>query len=211
MAEESGSSAGLLRWCGMALVLGGMLIAVAIMLHPSSETAITIIASEVGLVAAHFVYTLSGLLVLLGLPGLYVSQRAGMGRLGLIGFLTAFAGTYLIAVTGNFGFFAPVLAREAPAVLDAILQYWPVAVINGLAAITFLIGYVLFGIAMTKTATLPRFAGVLVAVGAPAYLVGAGLSVLVSTAAWPVAVLGSVSLGAGLAWAGYRLWRTPAG
>ena len=95
--------------------------------------------------------------------------------------------------------------------LDAILQYWPVAVINGLAAITFLIGYVLFGIAMTKTATLPRFAGVLVAVGAPAYLVGAGISVLVSTAAWPVAVLGSVSLGAGLAWAGYRLWRTPAG
>ena len=53
--------------------------------------------------------------------------------------------------------------------------------------------------------------GVLVAVGAPAYLVGAGISVLVSTAAWPVAVLGSVSLGAGLAWAGYRLWRTPAG
>ena len=139
------------------------------------------------------------------------AQHAGMGRLGLIGFLTAFAGTYLIAVTGNFGFFAPVLAREAPAVLDAILQYWPVAVINGLAAITFLIGYVLFGIAMTKTATLPRFAGVLVAVGAPVYLVGAGISVLVSTAAWPVAVLGSVSLGAGLAWAGYRLWRTPAG
>ena len=173
MAEESGSSAGLLRWCGMALVLGGVLMAVAIMLHPSRETAITIIASEVGLVAAHFVYTLAGLLVLLGLPGLYVSQRAGMGRLGLIGFLTAFAGTYLIAVTGNFGFFAPVLAKEAPAVLDAIAQYWPVAVINGLAAIAFIIGYVLFGIAMTKTATLPRSSGVLVAVGAPAYLVGA--------------------------------------
>ena len=126
-----------------------------------------------------------------------LSQRAGMGRLGLIGFLTAFAGTYLIAVTGNFGFFAPVLAKEAPAVLDAIAQYWPVAVINGLAAITFIIGYILFGIAMTKTATLPRLSGVLVAVGAPAHLVAAGISVLVSTAAWPVAVLGSVSLGAG--------------
>ena len=45
---------------------------------PSRETATTIIASEVGLVAAHFVYTLAWLLVLLGLPGLYVSQRAGM-------------------------------------------------------------------------------------------------------------------------------------
>jgi hypothetical protein len=193
----------------MALVPGGVLMAVATLLHPSRETATTIIASEMGLVAAHFVYTLAGLLVLLGLPGLYVSRRGGMGWLGLIGFLTAFAGTYLIAVGGNFGFFAPVLAKESPATLDAIGQYWPVAVINGLAAITFMIGYLLFGIAMTKTA-LPRWSGVLVAVGAPAHLFAAGISLLVSTAAWPVAVLGSVSLGAGLAWPGHRLWRTPA-
>ena len=184
--------------------------AVATLLHPSSETATTIIASEVGLVAAHFLYTLSQFAgAARPTRTLCVSARRGMGRLGLIGFLTAFAGTYLIAVTGNFGFFAPVLGKEAPAVLDAIIQYWPVVVINGLAAITFMIGYILFGIAMTKTATLPRFAGVLVAVGAPAHLVAAGISVLVSTAAWPVAVLGSVSLGAGLTWAGYGLWRTP--
>ena len=179
MTEESGPSVRLLRWCGMALVPGGVLMAVATLLHPSRETATTIIASEVGLVAAHFVYTLASLLVLLGLPGLHVSQRGGMGRLGLIGFLTAFAGTYLIAVGGNFGFFAPVLAKEAPAVLDAIAQYWPVAAINGLAAVTFIIGYVLFGVAMTKTATLPRWSGVLVAVGAPAHLLGLGISVLV--------------------------------
>ena len=38
--------------------------------------------------------------------------------------------------------------------LDAIAQYWPVAVINGLAAIAFMIGYLLFGVAMTKTARL---------------------------------------------------------
>ena len=122
MAEESGPPVRLLRWCGLALVAAGVLMAVATLLHPSQETATTIIASEVGLVAAHFVYTLAWLLVLLGLPGLYVSQRGGMGRLGLIGFLTAFAGTYLIAVTGNFGFFAPVLAKEAPAVLDGSLS-----------------------------------------------------------------------------------------
>ena len=57
-----------------------------------------------------------------------------MGRLGLAGFLAAFSGTYLIAVTGNFGFFAPVMAKEAPATLNAIEQYSPVVVINGLAA-----------------------------------------------------------------------------
>ena len=87
MAQESSPPVHLLSWCGMALVAAGMLMVVATLLHPSQETAATIIASEVGLVAAHFVYTLAWLLVLLGLPGLYVSQRGGMGRLGLIGVL----------------------------------------------------------------------------------------------------------------------------
>jgi hypothetical protein len=97
------------------------------------------------------------LLVLLGLPGLYAGQRRGMGRLGLVGLLTAFSGTYLIAVTGNFGFLAPVLAKQSPAVLDSIGQYLPVLIINGLAASFFMIGYLLFGVAMIRTATLPRW------------------------------------------------------
>jgi len=79
-------------------------------------------------------------------------------------------------------------------------------VINGLAAIAFLIGFLLFGIAMTKTA-LPRWSGVLVAVGAPAHLLGFGISGLVSTTAWPVAILGIVSLGLGLGWSGHWMWR----
>ena len=119
---------------------------------------------------------------------------------------TAFTGTYLIAVTGNFGFLAPVLAKKSPAVLDAITQYPPVVGINGLAAITFMVGYLLFGVAMIRTASLPRLAGILVAVGAPAHLIGFGLAQLVSPALWWIAVAGSVSLGAGLAWPGYRLW-----
>ena len=138
------------------------------------------------------------------------AQRAGMGRLGLAGFLTAFTGTYLIAMTGNFGFLAPVVAKQSPAVLDSISQYSPVVIVNGLAAILFMIGYVLFGIAVIRVPTLPRWSGVLVAVGAPAHLIGFGVSQLVSTAAWSIAILGSVSLGAGLAWSGHRLWRRPA-
>jgi hypothetical protein len=57
MAEESGSSVRLLRWCGIALVPAGVLMVVVTLLHPSRETATTIIASEAGLVAAHFLYT----------------------------------------------------------------------------------------------------------------------------------------------------------
>jgi hypothetical protein len=210
MAEEAAANERLLRWCGMALVVAGPLLVAASLLHPSRETAATIIASESRLVAAHVLFTLYGVLVMLGLPGLYAAHRAGMGRLGLTGFLVAMLGTYLIAVTGYFGFMAPVLAREAPATLDTTIQYPPVVVSSGVAAITFIVGYALFGIAMIRTATLPRLSGVLVAVGGPMHLLSFGISQLVSTAVWVVAVIGAASLGSGLAWAGYRLWRSPA-
>jgi hypothetical protein len=108
-----------------------------------------------------------------------------------------------------FGFLAPVLAKQSPAVLDSINDYLPVVIVNGLAALLFMIGYALFGVAVIRTATPPRWAGVLVAVGAPAHLLGFGIAQLVSTAAWPIAIVGSVSLGAGLAWPGYRLWHAP--
>ena len=45
-------------------------------------------------------------------------------------------------------------------------------IVNGLAALLFTIGYALFGVAMIRTATPPRWAGVLVAVGASNPLAG---------------------------------------
>jgi hypothetical protein len=59
---------------------------------------------------------------------------------------------------------SPVLAKQSPAVLDSISQYPPVVIINGLAAILFMIGYVLFGVAMIRTVTLRHWSGVLAAV-----------------------------------------------
>jgi hypothetical protein len=63
---------------------------------------------------------------------------------------------------------------------------------------------------MIRTALLPRLAGILVAVGAPAHLIGFGLAQLASPALWWIAVAGRISLGAGLAWPGYGLWHPPA-
>ena len=82
-------------------------------------------------------------------------------------------------MTGNFGFLAPVLAKQSPAVLDSISQYSPVVIVNGMAAILFMIGYILCGIARIRTATLPHWSA-------------------------------NASIGAGLAWPGYRLRHTPA-
>jgi hypothetical protein len=208
--ERRGPSlATLLRWSGLALVAGGLLLAVASVLHPSRETTATILQAEVRLVAAHVLFTLSSLLVLLGLPGLYGAESERMGRLGLAGFLAAFTGTALVAVSGNFGFLAPVLAAKSPQTIDAINAYLPVVAFNVVAFVGFVVGFVLFGMAMAKTATLPRSSGMLVAVGAPSQVFGFALAQTVSPALWIVAILGSVALGAGLAWPGYQLWQKP--
>jgi len=182
--------------------------AVATALHPSRETPATILQSEVRLVAAHVLFTLSYLLVLLGLPGLYGTRSVRMGRLGFVGFLLAFVGTALVAVSGNFGFIAPVLAAQSPATIDAINAYLPVVALNGVAFLGFVVGFVMFGMAMAKRASFPRSSGILVVVGAPSQVLGFGLAQLVSPALWTLAILGSVALGAGLAWPGYQLWQT---
>jgi hypothetical protein len=204
------SLAALLRWSGLALVAGGLLLVVATALHPSRETPATILQAEVRLVAAHVLFTVASLLVLLGLPGFYGAESVRMGRLGLVGFLLAFLGTTLIAVSGNFGFIAPVLAAESPETIDAINVYLPVVALNTVAFGGFVVGFVLFGMAMAKTATLPRAAGLLVAVGAPSQVVGFAVAQTVAPALWTVAVLGSVAVGAGLGWPGYQLWQNPA-
>ena len=117
------------------------------------------------------------------------------------------AGTMLVAVSGNFGFLAPVLAAESPATIDAINAYLPEVALNAVAFVGFVAGFILFGTAMAKSTTLPRSSGLLVAVGAPIQLLGFALGQFVAPALWTVGILGSVALGVGLGWPGYQLWQ----
>ena len=205
------SFASLVRGGGMALAAGGLLFIVATLLHPSQETPVTILETEVRLVSSHAVYVVSYVLILLGLPALYVAESQRVGRrLVLTGFLMAFGGTALLAISGMFGFFAPVLARDAPEALDSIIEYLPVVVFSGFAAIGFMAGFVTLGIAVARSNfVVPRWSGFLMAAGAPLHLVGFGIAQLGSPSLWFVAILGSVVLGAGLAWSGYRMWAKP--
>jgi hypothetical protein len=90
LQRKGPSLTALLRWSGLALVAGSVLMVVATVLHPSRETPAAILEAEVRQVAAHALLTLSYLLVLLGLPALYGAASVRMGRLGLVGFLLVF-------------------------------------------------------------------------------------------------------------------------
>ncbi len=194
----------------MVLAFGGLLLVVATVLHPSQETPVTILETELRLVASHAVSVISYVLVLLGLPALYVSGSQRMGPMGLTGFLVAFAGTALLAISSMFGFFAPVLAAEAPATIDSIALYPPVVVFNGFAAVGFMTGFVILGIAVARSKVFPRWTGLFMTVGAPLHLVGFAIALLASPAFWFVAILGGLLLGSGLAGCGYRMWAKPA-
>jgi MFS family permease len=200
------STKNLSRWSGIACILAGLLIALATLVHPSRETPEIILEQELRLVAAHWLYTFFCGFLLLGLPGLYAAQSERAGRLGLVSFLMLFFGTLFLAVSGNYGFIAPVLAAQAPAMLDAINAYPPVVALNGLLIVGYLLGFIFFGIATLRSRVLPRQTGILMAIGSPLNIVGAVLSLLVFEVLWIVAILGALALGLGLAWAGYSLW-----
>ena len=199
------STKNLSRWSGIACILAGLLIALATLVHPSSETPEIILEQELRLVAGHWLFTFFCGFLLLGLPGLYAAQSERAGRLGLVSFLMLFFGTLFLAVSGNYGFIAPVLAAEAPAMLDAINAYPPVVALNGLLAVGFFLGFIFFGIATLRARVLPRQTGILMAIGSPLLLIGS-LGLLGFEALWIVAILGALVLGLGLLWAGYWLW-----
>ena len=200
------STKDLSRWSGIACILAGLLTVLTTLVHPSRETPEIMLEQELRLVTAHWLSTFFCGLLLLGLPGLYAAQSERAGRFGLVSFLWLFFGTLFLGVSGISGFIAPVLAAQAPAMLDAINAYPSVVALNWLWIVGFFLGSILFGIATLRARVLPRQAGILMIIGSPLQLVGGVLSQFVFEPLFIVVILGALALGLGLAWAGYSLW-----
>jgi hypothetical protein len=123
-----------------------------------------------------------------------------------VSFLWLFFGTLFLGVSGISGFIAPVLAAQAPAMLDAINASPSVVALNWLWIVGFFLGSTFFGISTLRARVLPRQSGILMTIGSPLQLVGGVLSQFVFEALFIVVILGAVALGLGFAWAGYSLW-----
>ena len=183
------SSSNLLRWAGLAAVLGAVLLItvglaqlVLNLFFPSPGAAggVAMTASSILLALA----LLGQPLAALGLVGLYVRQSQAAGILGLIGFVVAFLGIALVSALGVEG-------------------------VEGVAPLSDL-GWALFGVASLRAGIYPRLAAVLLiisAVGAGAFsllivalIVGPGSQLVY------VGVVAGIVLNLAILWLGYELF-----
>ena len=134
-------------------------------------------------------------LLLLALVGLYERQQEAAGRLGLVGFFSAFVGTLLAAGDWWFELFAtPFYADLAPQAVEADASG---SLLTGgrITFSLFALGWVLFGVASVRAGVFPRLAAVLLIVGGVAgYLAGFP----------PFQVLLAIAVG----WIGYWLYKS---
>ena len=103
--------------------------------------------------------------LLLAVTAIYTRESAALGKVGLIGYLTAFLGTLMVAGDWWFEAFAiPMIAAAAPAVLDLPLS-GPLLV-GAIATVgLYTVGWTVFGIAALRARAFPRIAALLVLVG----------------------------------------------
>ncbi|CAA9586769.1 MAG: hypothetical protein AVDCRST_MAG88-4065, partial [uncultured Thermomicrobiales bacterium] len=80
----------LIRWSGLASILGGTLYALFMFFHPANDST----GMRTGAwTPVHLTWHVAVLLALLGLVELYARQAHRAGRFGLVSFVVAFVGT----------------------------------------------------------------------------------------------------------------------
>jgi hypothetical protein len=187
------SNSSLIRWSGLAAILGGVLLSLGALLSLATESEkLSVWVTTPSDAFSSLLYLLGGVLLQLGLVGLYMRQSEASGILGLVAFLVAFLGTAL-AVGGTWAelFVVPAVAVEAPRVLEAE----PIRMLAIGYTLTFFVflsvGWLLFGVALFRARIYPGAAAILLMVGA----VIAGLPI----------PLTELVLYVGVAWLGFVL------
>src|SRR5215204_3646644 len=144
--EQGGSSVSssdlLIRWGGIAAVLGG---------------AVFVVDGFLGFIDKHAqylhaVFVVALLLVIAGLVGFHALQKGNYGRIGRAGFYTA----VVIATLGQ------ILGLVA-LLLGSVVLEWFIPI----GSLAVLVGFVLYGAATLQARVLPRWCGIGFIVGLP--------------------------------------------
>ena len=192
----------LYRIAAVMVLFSAVMVTAGRILHPALDHAGMTSAAWA---PAHWLW-LAGLLSgMVGVVGLYLRQRERVGLLGFVGAALAWGGMGLMSGAIYFeAVVQPGLIGHEPHLVDAFVAYQGMGAFLPVflaSAVSFGVGFLLFGIAMLRAGMLPAWAVVLVIVGA---VIGGPQGLLP-----PVIAYGAFfALGLGLVGLGVGLWRT---
>ena len=164
----------LIRWSGLAAILAGSIYAGIQPIHPpdflpSVTTPAWAVIMPIKLLMCLF--------FMLGLTGIYAKQIEEAGGLGLIGYLMlGLSWTLQTAFIFTEAFILPVLATSTPEYVESMLgivngipgtmDIGALPAIYGVVGVTYILGNLLFGIAIFRARVLPHWIGGLLAIAA---------------------------------------------
>jgi hypothetical protein len=197
----------LIRWTGLSTIVAGVIFAAIQPIHPADVVG-SVNTSAWAIITG--LKTAMCLLLLLGITGLYARQVNKAGWLGLVGFLL-FSLSWAIQTAFVFAesFILPPMASLAPKFVDGILgiSYGRASEVDLGAAPAiyqlvvgggYMLGGLLFGIAIFRAGVLPRWAGGLLAATA-------ALTPLAALFPHAIQRLAAMPMGLALACLGYAL------
>jgi len=205
----------LIRWAGLSAMVTGIIFAGIQPIHPPDVLASVTTSAWTIITSLKTVMCLFGLF---GIAGLYARQVEETGWLGLAGYLLL---TIFYAVQMCYAFaeplILPLLTTVAPTFVESVLgmasgaggpmNLGALATVYSLVSVLYLLGLLLFGIAIFRARILPRWAAGLLAFSGPLAII------MVTLLPHQLERLAAIPMGVALAWLGYALWserRAPA-
>lgn len=171
------TTSNLLRWGGLAAMLGPLLVLVANMYnvwwmqtYGSGADGLIQATSTTAYLAFGGLRFVGGILLILGFITLYAYQVEEAGKLGVVGFVGGIVGTLLLGGLTWFTIFAaPDLAEHVPEFLGGVWtgETGSLLIIGTRVPILAqAVGWLIFGIATYRAGVFPRRAAIVLCIGA---------------------------------------------
>lgn len=197
-----------IRWSGLSAMAAGLIFAGIQPIHPPDV--LSSVNTDLWAILTSL-KTVMSIFGLFGIAGLYARQVKETGWLGLVGYilLTIF---YAVQMCYSFAeaLILPLLTSLAPAFVESTLgmvsgagseiHLEAFATVYSLVSALYLLGLLLFGIAIFRAGILSRWAALLLAFSGPLALI------MVSLLPHQFERLAAMPMGIALAWLGYALW-----
>jgi len=205
----------LIRLAGLSAMAAGIIFAGIQPIHPPDV--ISSVNTNLWAILTSL-KTVMSIFGLFGLVGLYARQVEETGWLGLAGYLLLSI-FYAVQMCYSFAeaFILPLLVTGAPKFVESTLgmasgagsemSLGAFATVYSLVSVLYLLGLLLFGIAIFRARILSRWAAVLLAFSGPLAII------MVALLPHQLERLAAIPMGIALAWLGYALWserRAPA-